>query len=82
MAEGETATIDTAPEVGIRIDPDATYTNQTLAAALGVSVRCLEKWRRDRRMRFPRPFFMGRTPHWRGRAVVRWMDERQAEAEA
>ena len=44
-----------------------------------VSERTIE--RECRRKRFPRPFYIGNRPMWRGRVVLRWMDLRQLDAE-
>jgi transposase len=67
----------------IKLDPEATYTQTALAEALGVSVHTLIRWRKRLRggRRFPRPFFQGRMPCWRGRTIVGWQDRMQAEAE-
>ena len=53
----------------IKLDPEATYAQPALAAALGVSLRHVQRMRDDRRARFPRPFFIGRNPCWRGDVI-------------
>lgn len=63
-----------------KLDPDATYTQPGLAAALGMTDRQLRRWRKDKRMRFPRPFFQGRMPCWRGHVVIAWQDRQQEQA--
>lgn len=66
----------------IRIDPAVTYGRERLAEVLGVSVRQLDRWRNGRRGTFPRPFYIGREPYWRGQVIVNWMENRQREAAA
>jgi hypothetical protein len=63
-----------------KLDPDATYTAEDLAAYYGVTVRQLHRWRKDRRKRFPKPFGPGRVPSWKGFAIVGWEERRQQEA--
>jgi hypothetical protein len=66
----------------IKLDPDAVYTDKALASALGVSERQLRRWRKTRRMGFPRPFFQGRRPCWFGRVVIAWQERGQYDANA
>jgi predicted DNA-binding transcriptional regulator AlpA len=63
----------------IRIDAQTTYTKQAIAEAFGKSERQLE--RLVKRRKLPRPFYVGRTPFWRGDAVLAWMDRQQAQAQ-
>ena len=65
-----------------KLDPQATYNDKALAAAVGVTDRQLRRWRKNRRMGFPRPFMRGRTPCWRGSVVIAWEERRQQEAMA
>jgi predicted DNA-binding transcriptional regulator AlpA len=66
----------------IKIDPLSSYPQVDLAKALGKSERQLRRIRRNRRARFPRPFFVGRTPCWRGSAIIAWVERMQLEAVA
>ena len=51
----------------VKLDPDATYTADALAAAFNVSDRAVRRWRKRRRGRLPNPFYVGRVPCWTGR---------------
>lgn len=65
---------------GFKVDRDSTYTKGELSSLLGVTGRAIEKWTKRRRGGFPRPFYIGRTPYWRGHVIVSWMDREQTEA--
>jgi predicted DNA-binding transcriptional regulator AlpA len=75
-------TTTTAPVEGIRFDDAATYSQAMIARAFGVSERSVERWRKGKRNRFPRPFYVGNVPHWKGQTINAWMDRKQQEAAA
>jgi hypothetical protein len=62
----------------IKLDPDATYNKLAVAGAFQVTERAVEKWMK-KRGGFPKPFYVGRTPYWRGRTLLNWMENRQQE---
>jgi predicted DNA-binding transcriptional regulator AlpA len=64
----------------IDIRANVTYSKHALARQLRCSGRQIERWMKQRRGRFPRPFYVGRTPYWRGTVVLDWMNRRQQEA--
>lgn len=68
------------PTIEIKVNPETTYNKAALARALGCTERAIEKWRKNRRVSFPRPFYIGARPFWRGHAVLNWMDRQQAES--
>jgi hypothetical protein len=64
----------------VRIDPDATYTDDRVARIFEISKRQLRTWRKRRSgVRFPRPFFRGRRPCWKGRDLIAWEERLRAE---
>lgn len=65
-------------ETIIRIDPDATYAKAALAERIGLTGRTID--RLLKRRKFPRPFYIGRTPYWKGSAMLTWTENRQREA--
>lgn len=63
----------------IVVDAGAAYDKAAVASLFDVTERAVEKWRK-KRAKFPRPFYVGRTPYWRGSALLSWMEGKQAEA--
>jgi predicted DNA-binding transcriptional regulator AlpA len=48
-----------------------------VADAFEVTQRAIEKW--TKRRKFPKPFYIGRVPYWRGQTLLNWMENRQSE---
>lgn len=80
--EGGSSTAELAAPAAapVKIDPDAAYGIDALAAALGISRTTLWRWHRKGRNKFPRCYHVGVRPMWLGSAVIAWMQRRQQEA--
>ena len=47
-----------------------------MADRYGVSTKSIDRWTADRRLNFPKPFFINQLPYWNLAEVERWERDR------
>src|SRR4051812_801337 len=68
------------PTRRVTIAPGGVYTKTSLAAALEVTEKTIERWSQQPSEHLPAPFYQGRRPCWTGAELLRFFAARQARA--